>query len=263
MNEPTIVVVVGNPSPGGRTSRAAKAVAEKIAESAHGAEISFIELAHVAPLLFDPDATEVNEHLVALASSDLAVIASPTYKALHRAPQSLPRPIRLRWPSRSGRRPLDAGRVAHPPPDARDTTTTGAHRTRRHHSDQVILPRRQGDRSPRRTDRIVVGADRETTPTLAGLNEEGTSPIKKQRWLRAKTVESLVESPNRPLLALSPRSSHGSHSLCANRGSSQCFSGGSLTTDLSLSMGGLRQMAPSGRRKSRERSTRLRRNSEV
>jgi FMN reductase len=81
MNEPTIVVVVGNPSPGGRTSRAAKAVAEKIAESAHGAEISFIELAHVAPLLFDPDATEVNEHLVALASSDLAVIASPTYKA--------------------------------------------------------------------------------------------------------------------------------------------------------------------------------------
>jgi FMN reductase len=81
MNGPADRLVVGNPSPGGRISRAAKAVAEKVAEGAGGAEISFIEVAHVAPLLFYPDANDVNEYLVALASSDLGVIASPTYKA--------------------------------------------------------------------------------------------------------------------------------------------------------------------------------------
>ncbi|MGH8925298.1 MAG: NADPH-dependent FMN reductase [Acidimicrobiia bacterium] len=81
MSDLTIVVVVGNPSPGGRTSRAAIAVAEKVAESTGVAEISQFELAEVAPLLFNRDSTKVNEYLLALASSDLAIIASPTYKA--------------------------------------------------------------------------------------------------------------------------------------------------------------------------------------
>lgn len=75
-----IVAVVGNPNPAGRTTRVAEAVAQQVA-SVSGGRIETIELAHVADELFRWDAPRVKDLTARVAGADLAVFASPTYKA--------------------------------------------------------------------------------------------------------------------------------------------------------------------------------------
>jgi FMN reductase len=77
-----ISVVVGNPKAGSRTLGVAIAVADAL--SAVGADPNdhrIVDLAEVASELFDFNSTVVGELLEAVASSDLVVVASPTYKA--------------------------------------------------------------------------------------------------------------------------------------------------------------------------------------
>ncbi|MFP5332211.1 MAG: NADPH-dependent FMN reductase [Acidimicrobiia bacterium] len=75
-----IVAVVGNPNPGGRTTRVAEGVAQKVAAMS-GGRVETIELAHVADELFRWESSRVKELTTRVAGADLAVFASPTYKA--------------------------------------------------------------------------------------------------------------------------------------------------------------------------------------
>lgn len=77
----SIAVVVGNPNPGGRTTRGGQAVAEAIAVD--GDTIETHELADVAPKLFEWGNTDVAELTAKVAATDILVIASPTYKATY------------------------------------------------------------------------------------------------------------------------------------------------------------------------------------
>jgi FMN reductase len=42
-----------------------------------------VDLADIAPELFDPDSQRVNDFLTAVAASDLVIVASPTFKATY------------------------------------------------------------------------------------------------------------------------------------------------------------------------------------
>ena len=77
-------MVVGNPKPHSRTRTVAEEVAARC-EAALGqpAERTVVELADVAPRLFDWEAADVARLNEAVAASDLAVVASPTYKATY------------------------------------------------------------------------------------------------------------------------------------------------------------------------------------
>jgi FMN reductase len=77
-----IAVVVGNPKPSSRTLGAAVAVAGTLAE-ATGAppDHLVIDLAEHAASLFDWAAPELSRLTAEVAAADLAVFASPTYKA--------------------------------------------------------------------------------------------------------------------------------------------------------------------------------------
>jgi FMN reductase len=80
----SIAVVVGNPKAGSRTLRVAEAVAESISSISHTPnDIRIIDLANMATELFDFESEKVNECLGAVASSELVVVASPTYKATY------------------------------------------------------------------------------------------------------------------------------------------------------------------------------------
>jgi FMN reductase len=81
-----IAVVVGNPKAQSRTRRVALAVADALAELIPGQEpdeVLVADLAEVALELFDFESTSIKGLLAAVASSDLLIVASPTYKATY------------------------------------------------------------------------------------------------------------------------------------------------------------------------------------
>jgi FMN reductase len=77
----SVVVVVGNPRPESRTLGVATALGRRLSKVA-GADLPrVIDLARLGPRLFDPTDEQVLADLAALRVSQLAVFASPTYKA--------------------------------------------------------------------------------------------------------------------------------------------------------------------------------------
>lgn len=79
----TVAVVVGNPKPRSRTLAAAQAVSRMAAAASGlaGADEVVVDLAEMAPELFDWGAGRVKAAVDAVAGCGLAVVASPTYKA--------------------------------------------------------------------------------------------------------------------------------------------------------------------------------------
>jgi FMN reductase len=78
----TIAVVTGNPKPQSRTHSVALAVADAIAAELGGApDRLVVDLAEHAPRLFDWADPELTALGSAVAGADVAVFASPTYKA--------------------------------------------------------------------------------------------------------------------------------------------------------------------------------------
>lgn len=73
-----VAVVVGNPKPLSRTHAAALLLADRLG----GADL-VVDLADVAPELFDPSSSRVSGLVEDVAASDLLVVASPTYKATY------------------------------------------------------------------------------------------------------------------------------------------------------------------------------------
>jgi FMN reductase len=78
-----IGVLVGNPKPNSRTFGVAVAVAEALTRPGSSNEHTMVDLADVARELFDPDSVTVPALLEQVASSDLIIVASPTYKATY------------------------------------------------------------------------------------------------------------------------------------------------------------------------------------
>ena len=78
-----VTVLVGNPKPRSRTREVAEAVAQRLVERTGGRLGETIDLADFSESLFRwPDAalTDLGERL---AATDVAVVASPTYKAAY------------------------------------------------------------------------------------------------------------------------------------------------------------------------------------
>ncbi|MDX1447854.1 MAG: NAD(P)H-dependent oxidoreductase [Acidimicrobiia bacterium] len=75
-----VVVLVGNPNRGGRTTTVAEAVAARIADMT-GAAVETVELIDVAGELFDWGSAAVNELAARVRTTEILVVASPTYKA--------------------------------------------------------------------------------------------------------------------------------------------------------------------------------------
>ena len=75
----SIVVVVGNPKPRSRTYQAAHIVAEKLA----GRRELSVDLTDLGHALLDWSDSGVADVVAAVQASDLAVVASPTYKATY------------------------------------------------------------------------------------------------------------------------------------------------------------------------------------
>ncbi len=79
-----VAVVVGNPKAGSRTLRVALAAADALTNRRDAAvDRTVVDLADVASELFDFDSPTVGQLLATVASSDLVVVASPTYKATY------------------------------------------------------------------------------------------------------------------------------------------------------------------------------------
>ena len=76
----TVTVVVGNPKPGSRTLDAARRVAEAVTGRPPDAEVDVITL---GPGLLGWGDAEVAAAVKAVGASDLAVVASPTFKATY------------------------------------------------------------------------------------------------------------------------------------------------------------------------------------
>ncbi len=77
-----IAVVTGNPKPASRTHSVALAVADVLAKEFPGAEaLPVIDLAGHAPRLFDWSDEELTALTAQVAAADIAIFASPTYKA--------------------------------------------------------------------------------------------------------------------------------------------------------------------------------------
>src|ERR1700761_8600209 len=77
-----IAVVTGNPKPASRTHTVALAVADALAKELPGAAVGpVVDLAGYAPRLFDWADEELNALTAEVAATDVAVFASPTYKA--------------------------------------------------------------------------------------------------------------------------------------------------------------------------------------
>jgi FMN reductase len=74
----SIAVVTGNPKPASRTHGVALAVADTL-----GGASLVVDLAEHAPRLFDWSDTALNELTAAVAEADIAIFASPTYKAAY------------------------------------------------------------------------------------------------------------------------------------------------------------------------------------
>jgi FMN reductase len=73
-----IAVVTGNPKPASRTHGVALAVADAL-----GGASLVVDLAEHAHRLFDWSDTALNELTAAVADADIAIFASPTYKAAY------------------------------------------------------------------------------------------------------------------------------------------------------------------------------------
>jgi FMN reductase len=79
----SVGIVVGNPKPQSRTLTVARAVADAAARAA-GLDVGHVvevDLASLAPRLFDGSAADVADAVARIADTDLLVVASPTYKA--------------------------------------------------------------------------------------------------------------------------------------------------------------------------------------
>jgi FMN reductase len=78
-----ISILIGNPNARGRTSHAAELVARRAAEAvgAPEATLETVELADVASRLFERDDPGLAALCAQVASADLLIVASPTYKA--------------------------------------------------------------------------------------------------------------------------------------------------------------------------------------
>ena len=79
-----VSVVIGNPNPGGRTTRVAETTARFAARAVgvgEQAAIEVIELAHVAGRLFEWQDDELAALSDRVAASDLVIPACPVYKA--------------------------------------------------------------------------------------------------------------------------------------------------------------------------------------
>lgn len=77
-----IAVVIGNPRSGGRTTTVAEAVASHVAEAILGTHTTTTyELSELTGELFDWNSERVAAANEAVRAADLAVFASPTYKA--------------------------------------------------------------------------------------------------------------------------------------------------------------------------------------
>jgi FMN reductase len=80
----SMAVVVGNPKANSRTLRVALAVADAVAAQLNDrSDRLVVDLADVAAELFDPESTTVQGLLDRVASSDLVILASPTFKATY------------------------------------------------------------------------------------------------------------------------------------------------------------------------------------
>ncbi len=79
----TITVVSGNPRPGSRTLRVATSVATRLGSELGGAVADPIELSAFAGELFAADHPAADLALDRLAASELAVIATPSYKGAY------------------------------------------------------------------------------------------------------------------------------------------------------------------------------------
>lgn len=75
-----VAVVVGNPKPRSRTYQAAHLVAERLAD--RSADLS-IDLVDLGAALLDWSDPGIAELVSAITASDLAIFASPTYKATY------------------------------------------------------------------------------------------------------------------------------------------------------------------------------------
>jgi FMN reductase len=77
-----IAVVTGNPKPASRTHGVALAVADVLTAALPGATTHpVVDLAGHAPRLFDSSAAELSRLTAEVAAADVAIFASPTYKA--------------------------------------------------------------------------------------------------------------------------------------------------------------------------------------
>lgn len=78
-----IAVVTGNPKPASRTHGVALAVARMLSGAARPGATTHpvVDLAEHAPRLFDASDAELSQLTAAVAAADVAVFASPTYKA--------------------------------------------------------------------------------------------------------------------------------------------------------------------------------------
>jgi len=88
-----IAIVTGNPKPASRTHSVALAVADTLAEAlteslAAGSKAQLetnlvVDLAEYAPSLFDASHPELSRLTAEVAAADIAIFASPTYKAAY------------------------------------------------------------------------------------------------------------------------------------------------------------------------------------
>lgn len=78
-----VVVVVGNPQPSSRTRVVAEEVAAALADRSGAHVAPTIDLADVAGALFEFPHAGIDELLTRVATADLVVVASPTYKAAY------------------------------------------------------------------------------------------------------------------------------------------------------------------------------------
>lgn len=82
-----IAVVIGNPSPGGRTTTTGMAIGDAIASSIDGAggqaTVEVVELAEIAAHLFEWGNDDVKAVTERVSSADVIVTACPTYKATY------------------------------------------------------------------------------------------------------------------------------------------------------------------------------------
>ncbi|MFI8632387.1 NADPH-dependent FMN reductase [Microbacterium sp. NPDC077663] len=74
-----VVAVVGNPKPRSRTADAAALLARALGAT----QLTVLELSELGPALFTPDDRSVSRAVRDVQEADVAIVASPTYKATY------------------------------------------------------------------------------------------------------------------------------------------------------------------------------------